>query len=226
MAVDTYAKLQSHLADTINRDDLSDAVTNFSPASLDSTIVRMIAQAEERVERDIIARGGIKHMETVDNSLTTSSGVETVTLPSDFKLVRTFTLTSNPNVVLQAYPDINSLFTDFPATTNDEPAAYSIVGTNTAYLRPIPDGTYSTRLIYYAALPRLSDSNTSNWLLTNGLGVYVAGTMTELCMYLESNRLEYWEGYYKQKLNDMMNDDRMVRFNATPTKPSLQVAIA
>jgi len=226
MAVDSYAKLQSHIADTINRDDLSDSVTAFSPASLDSTIVRMIAQAEERVEHDIIARGGISYMETVDNSLTATAGTETVALPSDFKLIRTFAITSNPYVVLQNYPDINSLFTDYASTTNGQPVAYSVVGTSTAYLRLIPDATYNLRLVYYAALSKLSDSNTSNWLLTNALGVYVAATMVELCMYLESNRLQFWEGLYKQKLNDLMNDDRMVRYNGTPTKPSLQVAIA
>ena len=226
MAVDTYNKLQSHIADTVNRDDLSSSVENFSPATLDSTIIRAIAKAEERVEHDIIARGGIQYMETVDDTLKTVGGTETVSLPSDFKMVRTVVITSNPYVVLQSYADLNSLFSDLSSTTTGQPTAYAIVGSSTLYLRAIPDGVYDLRLVYYASIPRLSASQTTNWLLTNGLGVYEAAAMVELCMYLESNRLQFWEGLYKQKLNDLMSDDRMVRYNATPSKPSIQVAVA
>ena len=121
MAVDSYAKLQAHIADTVNRDDLSSAVTEYSPAALESTIIRMIAQAEERVGHDIVSRGGIKFMETVDDSLATVGSQETVALPSGFVGARTFALTTNPYTVLTNYASVNALFTDFPSTTTVKP---------------------------------------------------------------------------------------------------------
>ena len=51
MSIETYNELQAHLADTINRTDLSDAVTTFSPSALDSQIVRAISLKRLRCQR-------------------------------------------------------------------------------------------------------------------------------------------------------------------------------
>lgn len=226
MAIDSYDKLQAHIADRINRDDLSAAVTAFSPAALDSEIQRAIELAEERVSHDILSRGGIKYMETVKDDTDTGGGVETVSLPTDFSGLRSLAITTNPLVILTAYPDPNALFKAFPGQDTGQPRAYSIVGNRTAYLRPIPDAAYDLRIIYYATLPALSASNTSNWLLENAVGVYEGAALVEICMQLESDRLQFWEGFYKQKLNDLMGDDRMTRYAGTPAKPSIDVTIA
>jgi hypothetical protein len=226
MAIDTYAKLQSAIADTVNRDDLVSDVTSFSPSTIDGMIKRAIEYATHSVNRSIASRGGVKHQETVSNSLTTTSGSETVTLPTDFTGARTFYLSTDPITILE-FVDPTTLFTQYPDSSTGKPAKYTIVGTNTAYLRPIPDSTYSMRLIYYAKLAALSDSATSNWLLTYGPDVYIAAAMIELCFYLENDeRLQYWKGKLDEGLNDLMGDDRQVRWAAVPVKPNLQVSIA
>jgi hypothetical protein len=226
MAIDTYAKLQAAIADTVNRDDLSADVSAYSPATIDGMVKRSIAYATATIQRDLISRGGHKNMETVINSLTTSSGVETVTLPTDFLGARTFYLSTNPLVMLE-FVDPTTLFNQYPSSATGRPEKYTIIGTNTAYLRPIPDGTYTTRLIYSASIPVLSDVQTTNWLLTGHPDIYIAAAMLELCIYLENDeRLQFWKGYYDQKMNDLMGDDRNTRWSAVPTKPNLQVAIA
>jgi hypothetical protein len=227
MAIDTYDKLQATLADTVNRDDLSADVTTFSPAQIDGMIKRAIAYGTATIQRDILSRGGHKSMETVNNALTTTSGSETVTLPSDFGSVRAFMLTTNPYAVLE-FVDPTTLFTQYPSTTTGKPEKYTIIGAGTVYLRPIPDSsTYGIRLVYYAHIPVLSSSQTTNWLLTSHPDIYVAAGMVELCIYLENDdRLQFWKGYYDQKLNDLMGDDRNTRWSAVPTKPNLQVALA
>ena len=227
MSISNYNELQSHLADTINRTDLSDAVTTFSPASLVSQIKRAISLAEQRIQNDIISRGGISHMETVDDTVNTVGGAEAITMPTGFHALRSMALTTNPYRVLTGYADINSLFNTFPHTTTAEPQAYAIVGANKAYLSPIPDGAYDLRIIFYKALDALSTSNTSNWLITNGIGVYVGASMVELCMYIQDyNATQVWESFYDAKLADLMRDDRVTRFGVVPTKASVQVAIA
>lgn len=226
MAIDTYDKLQAAVADTVNRDDLSADVTTFSPAQIDGAVKRSIAFAEATIRRDIASRGGNKNMETVSNSLTTTAGQETVSLPSDFGSARVFALTGSTYTVLE-FVDANTLFSQYPSTTTGQPEKYTLVGSNTAYLRPVPDTAYTLRLIYSAALPSLSSSQTTNWLLTNHPDIYIGAAMLELCIYLENDdRLQFWKGYYDQKMNDLMGDDRETRWAATPAKPNLQVAIA
>ena len=227
MSIENYNDLQAHLADTINRTDLSDAVTTFSPTSLDSQIVRAISLAEQRIQNDLMSKGGIGHMETVDDTVNTVGGTETITMPTGFLALRTMAITTNPYQVLQGYGDINSLFNTFPGLANSKPQAYAIVGTNTAFLRPIPDAAYDLRIIFYKALDKLSASTTSNWLLENGVGVYVGASMVELCMYVQDyNATQIWESYYDAKLADLMRDDRVTRFGVVPTRASVQVAIA
>tara|TARA_R100000995_G_scaffold83557_1_gene59790 strand:+ start:2116 stop:2799 length:684 start_codon:yes stop_codon:yes gene_type:complete len=227
MSIENYNDLQAHLADTINRTDLSDAVTTFSPTSLDSQIVRAISLAEQRIQNDLMSKGGIGQMETVDDTVNTVGGTETITMPTGFLALRTMAITTNPYQVLQGYGDINSLFNTFPGLANSKPQAYAIVGTNTAFLRPIPDAAYDLRIIFYKALDKLSASTTSNWLLENGVGVYVGASMVELCMYVQDyNATQIWESYYDAKLADLMRDDRVTRFGVVPTRASVQVAIA
>ncbi len=226
MSIDSYAKLQSAIADTVNRDDLAADVTAFSPAQIDGAIKRSIEYATHALTRNIISRGGIKHMETVSNALVTGVGSETLTLPTDFAGVRAFYL-NNSGIVILEFVDPTTLWTQYPSSTTGQPQKYTIIGTNTAYLRPIPDTTYTTRLVYYAKIPALSDSNTSNWVLVNAPDVYIGQSMVELCLYLENDdRLQFWKGYTDERLNDLMGDDRNVRWAAVPSKPNLQVSIA
>ena len=227
MSISNYNELQSHLADMVNRKDLSDAVTDFSPASLVSQIKRAIYTAEERVQNDIMSRGGISHMENVDDSVNTVGGTEVITMPTGFLGLRSMAITTNPYQLLQGYGDINSLFNTFPHTTTGKSRAYSIVGTNKAYLRPIPDGSYDLRIIFYKALDNLSTSVSTNWLLENGLNAYVGAAMVQLSLYLQDQAgMQYWESFYDANLADLMRDDRVTRFAVVPTSASVQVAIA
>ncbi len=215
------------LAWYINRDDLTTAITNFSPASIDSAIDMVIALGEQTADRDINARGGIKYAETVTNSLVTAANTETITLPTDFRSASVFMLTTDPFQVLVSLNAKDLFATYTSSTVTGKPEAFAVVGTNTAYLRYVPDGIYTTRLIYKAALTPLSATNTSNWLLANGLQVLLGACMLELCMLLENEeRLQFWKGYYDQKMNDFMGDDRMTRWTAVDARPNIYGAIA
>ncbi|MBL8630687.1 MAG: hypothetical protein JNM81_13710 [Rhodospirillaceae bacterium] len=226
MAIDNYNKLQAALADTINRDDLSADVTAFSPAQIDGAIKRAIAYAEKAIQRDIVSRGGIKHMETVKNTLATTAGQETLTLPTDFLGVRVLAITADPMRVLE-FVDPNTLFIQYPSAATGAPEKYTLVGANTAYLRPVPDRAYPLRLIYTAALPALSVEQATNWLLLNAPDLYIGAAMLELCIYLENDdRLQFWKMYYDERMTALLGDDKNARWSAVPVKPSVQVALA
>lgn len=216
----SYAQLQSSVSWYANRDDMFTAITNFSPAAIDSGVQISIALAETMADRDINSRGGIKYAETVNNALTATGGVETITLPSDFRSVSSFMLTTDPYRVLTPLSP-NQLFSTYTsATVTGAPQAYAIVGTGTAYVRPVPDSSYTLRLIYKAALAGLSTANTSNWLLANAPQVYLSASMLQLSMMLENDAgVVKWKGFYDQALDDLMGDDRQTRWTGVNPTP-------
>lgn len=226
MAVDTFVKLRAAIADTINRDDLSADVTAFEGTTIDSQTKRFVTNATAAIQSDLIARGGTKAMETLTDALTTTAGVEYVDFPTTFGGARSFIITSNPYKVLE-FVDPTTLFTQYPSATTGKPEKYTIIGSRRAYLRPIPDSSYSTRLVYTDALTALVNDSDTNWLLTARPDIYLARAMVEASIYVEDDaRLQFWKGLYDQNMNDFLGDDRNVRWAAVPTMPNLSVAIA
>jgi hypothetical protein len=226
MAVDTNLKLRAAIADTVNRDDLSADVTAFEGVTIDSQIKRAVATATASIQSDLISRGGSKAMETVDNSLTTTAAQEYIDLPADFGGARAFLLTTDPYAVLE-FVDPTTLWTQYPSAVTGKPQKYTLIGNRRAYLRPVPDSTYTTRLVYTEALDALTLDADTNWLLLARPDIYIQRCMVELCIFLENDeRLQFWKGLYDQNMNDLLGDDRNVRWAAVPTKPNLQVSIA
>lgn len=224
MAIDTYLKLRAAIADTVNRDDLSADVSTFEGTTIDSMIKRSVENATATINRDLIARGGHKGMEQVDTSVSVSA--ETANFTTSFSGHRSFILSTNPITVLE-FVDPTTLFTQYGSAAPGQPEKFTIVGERTVYFRPIPDSTYTSMLIYYEKIPSLTNDGDTNWLLTSHPDIYVGAAMVELCIMLENDeRLQFWKGYYDQKINDLMGDDRNVRWAGVPSKPNLQVSIA
>jgi hypothetical protein len=73
---------------------------------------------------------------------------------------------------------------------------------DTFQLVPTPDASYTVELTYYSKIPALSDSNTTNWLLTNSPDVYLYGSLLEAAPYLDDdNKLQVWGSLLEQSLN-------------------------
>ena len=69
---------------------------------------------------------------------------------------------------------------------------------------PPPDGTYTAELVYYAEIPALTDSNTTNWLLTLAPDIYLYGTLMQTAPYLQDDaRLQTWAALYQKKMQDI-----------------------
>ena len=224
MSVDSYLKLRATIANTINRDDLSVDVTAFEGTTIDSEIKRAVERATLRIQTDLVSRGGHKNMEAVDATISISA--ESGSFPTDYAGHRAFIINPDPIKVLQ-FVDPTSLWTQYPDSTPGKPEKFTVVGTRTFYVRPLPDTTYSTRLVYYQALTALSADADTNWVLTSHWGIYEAAAMLELCLSTEDDqRLQFWKGQYDQLMDDLMGDDRAVRWAAVPTQPNIGVTIA
>lgn len=226
-AISTYATLQAGLASAVNRDDLSTDITAFSPASIDGLIKQAITASTSSLQADLLARGGHKSMEALDDTLVTVAGTETVALPTTFGSAKTLTLVANGQDYIISFLDPTSLWTQVPTRTTGQPDRATIIGGSTLYLRKIPDAVYSLRLVYNQKLTALVNASDTNWLLTNHAHIYIGQGMVELSILLENDdRLQFWKGYVDQKVNDIMGDDRNVRWGALPSMPTIPVTIA
>ncbi len=225
MSIDTYARLEAAIGDAANRDDLFDDVTAYSPAVIEGMIKRVISDATAGIQRDLVARGGHKDMEALTDALACTAGSEVVALPEDFAGHRAFLLVRDAVKVLE-FVDPTTLYRQYPAAARGEPEKFTITGARTARLRPIPDGSYPLRLIYYKALTPLS-AEAVNWVLLGHPDIYVSRALWRLSLMLENDaRAPVWKADYDLMMNDLMGDDRNVRWAGVPAMPNLQTAIA
>lgn len=226
MAIDTLAKLKSRVGFLANRDDLFASV-DLEPAEIDSGITVAIENATLTISRDLAKRGGNGLQETVDDTLVTVSGTETVTFPTGYAGVRAFVRTSNPQVVLQGR-DYSAMINEFPSPTPGQPLVYAVVSGTTpkAYLRPIPDSAYTLRLIYWKNLVDLTDSVT-NPIFDNHPDIYEAAAMVEVALLVDDDAAAAkWRTVYDTKMNELTAQDRNAGWAAAMSGAAPQVNIA
>ena len=81
---------------------------------------------------------------------------------------------------------------------------------------PYPDASYPVSYIYYARLPSLSTSNTTNWLTTNNPDLIFAASMLEAGTYdNDAEAVSYWEQRYQQIAAQAKAQDRIERMSGS-----------
>ena len=191
MALTTYAELKTSIGDWLNRSDLTAVIPDF------------ISLAEAQVERTLRTRQMIVRANA-------SFDVQYGAVPADFLEVKSLKLTStNPQTPL-SFLSIDALDNEMTKhTASGRPKFFGIVGGQFRIV-PTPDSNYTTELTYYAKLSKLSNSNTTNWLLTSNPDIYLYGALLQAAPYLQDDaRIQTWATLYERALNDLQTaDDR------------------
>ena len=190
MALSTYSGLKTSVADWLNRDDLTAAIADF------------ISLAEAQMERKLRTRQMlVRANATIDT--------EYAAVPDDFLEAKSFKLSTNPVTALgfETIDSLDNLSWNYPSAS--KPRFFSVVGGQFRFL-PVPDSSYTGELAYYAKLSKLSDSNTTNWLLTSAPDAYLYGTLMQAAPYLKDDaRIATWSALYSSALEDLqIADDR------------------
>ena len=203
MAITTYSELKTAIADWLNRDDLT------------STIPHFIALAEAQMNRTI------RHRKMVTRS-TATLDTPYFAVPADWQENIRFLLNTNPVTPL-LYVTPEQLIEDQQKySAAGQPLFYTMVGQQFEVL-PSPDGSYSAELLYYAKIPSLSDSATTNWLLTESPDIYLYGALAQSAPYLkEDERLQVWAALYQKLHDDMMLADERARIGSSKLKPRIR----
>lgn len=198
MALDTFAGLKATIADYLNRDDLTSIIPSF------------ISLTEAKFNRKLRTRQMVKRA---------NGDIETAffSYPADWLQTKEFQLNTTPvtrlEFVTEAYA--NELRSSRYLSTG-QPQYFSVVGTQIEFI-PTPDKTYTAELTYYAKIPALSDSNTSNWLLAYAPDLYLYGALLEASPYLKDDeRLATWSTLYTNSLGDIEVADQRASAASTP----------
>lgn len=132
-------------------------------------------------------------------------------LPSDFYKMRSIRILGDSGGSLEyATPDeINTKYKDSDTRV---PKFYTIIGT-TIQFAPSPAGSYTMEMVYYKAIPALSSSNTTNWMLTNNPDAYLYGSLMEAMPFCK-NPDPTWAALYVAVMKDIDEADRGGRYGS------------
>ena len=166
MAIGTYAQLKSAVASWAHRANISDSVVGDFVT---------LAEAEfNRVLRCV-------QQETRDTLSVTS---RYTALPTDFLELRRVEFDGSPLYPLESMTPYQQTAYRTKQTSGD-PSYYSIVGTD---IEIVPtQSAASVDILYYGKIAALSDSNTTNWLLTAHPDLYLAECLRQLSIYTKDD---------------------------------------
>jgi len=156
MAISTFAELKTSIASWLARDDLTSFIPDF--------ITLFEAAANRRLR--------VRSMET-STTLAPTSGV--ATLPTDYLLYRRVTWLGSRKIELQ-YAHPSWLPGAYPLSQSGVPKVFTIEGSS---LKVMPISDTNIDFDYYKKIPALSDSATTNWLLTAHPDAYLFGSLVE-----------------------------------------------
>lgn len=184
MALTTYALLKTTIANYLNRTDLTSYLGDF------------ITLTESRLNREL----RVREMVNIDTSTTTVAGTQSYSLPSGFLEASAVIYQSNPYRTLRFMAN-GDFYRQYNVTqTSGLPTFFTIVGEK-ILLGVAPDSAETLQIDFYKTLTPLSESNTTNTILTNYPELYLYGALAESSPFLmQDERLNTWAGLYKEAL--------------------------
>ena len=205
MAISTYTELKAAIADFLNREDLTAVIPTFialAEADFNRTIRhwRMEGRSEATIDTQY---SGIPAdwLETVRFNISTSEGTQRLALISQAEMA-----------------DRRGASHD----TVNTPEFYSMSGGEFEVL-PAPDGDYTADLLYYKSIEALSDSNTTNWLLTYYPDAYLYTALMHSAPYLdEDQRTTTWAALSASSRDNINISSDHARFSGTGLKMKIR----
>ena len=196
MAITTFSELKAALANWLNRDDLTSVIPDFiSLAEADFDRVLRHWRMEERSTANLDARY--------------------TALPSGFLEAVRFHLDVDERPIELLTPLSLQQRRENNSDTQGKPEFYAIIAGQIEVF-PTPDASYNSELYYYVGIPNLSDSNTSNWVLTYFPDVYLYGSLVHAAPYLvDDERLTTWASLYQSAINGINANNEKAKFGGS-----------
>lgn len=204
MAFDTYSDLKAEIALWLNRQDLTTQIPSF---------VRL---AEARFSRELLCR-------QQETRSTATLSEQFLALPTDFKSMKQLQVNSDPvaPLLFVAATELDKerqLISDVAG----KPRLFSIIGSEIEFA-PVPDAEYEVEMVYYAKITPLSDSATSNWLLTDHPDLYLYGSLMQAAPYLhDDERIPVWAQLVEKMMEEIRLSDERARAGNSPLRARIR----
>lgn len=196
MAITTYSDLQTTIASWLDRTDLTAYVPDY------------ITLAESKLRKD-------RQVRKIQPRVPLSVGAEAVDVPSDFRQIKSL------------YHDGPTYYGPIEIVGESELAEEKrLNGADTGvpnrvafvadqlWFSPEPDATYSLVMTYETKLLALSDTNTTNWLLTNHPEIYMYAALVESAPFLKDDqRINTWETMLSKALGLLYQNTQRQEFS-------------
>jgi len=211
MALATYSDLKTSIANWLNRTDLT------SEISEDFIVL---------TEKDFNSKLRIRKMNATESSF--SINAETVALPSGFLQVRDFYIVEGGTKHSLTYITPAQMDQIKGSSTSGMPETFTILGDNFRFA-PTPSSTYTGTLNYYKEFDPLSNSNTSNYILSNHPAIYLYGSLYHAANFLggiEPGQVQQWQQMYATALERLERNDREDQYGNAPLQQRSDVTVA
>jgi hypothetical protein len=184
----SYSGLEAAVAKYLNRRDLDDQIPAF------------IQQHEAKMNREL----RVRDMQTRAQATTTG---EYIALPSDFLSMYTLELSDGTRwrdpLRFMSEEEARTWRAQHPSGRPGLTEGFTIYGSEIELVDP-PSSNVDFRLKYFAKVPSLSATQTSNWLLVKSPDLYVVGSCLEAAVYLKNDdRLGTWNAIRTQIMEAM-----------------------
>lgn len=190
MAITNYSELKTAIADFLNRDDLTSAIPTF------------ISLAEADIARKV------RHW-SQEKRVTTNVDQRYEGLPSDF--LEAVRVQLNDGQLRPMSSDQMASERKRQQDTAGEPK-YFYLSANQIELYPTPSESTELSLLYYARVPALSDSEPTNWMLTNNPDVLLYGALVHSAPYLQEDaRSALWAGLYQNAVDSLNRESNITQ---------------
>ena len=200
MALTTYTTLKASIANWLNRSDLTSEIA-------DDFIKLTEADFNSKLRvRKMIAQSSF----TIDS--------ETEALPTGFLQVRDIYILNGNTKVPLTYTTPSQMDSTVGTSTTGLPNSFTILG-DTFRFSPKPDATYTAFINYYKSFDALSDTTTTNYILTTHPAIYLYGSLFHAANFLggiNPQQVQTWQQMFATAMERLELNDREDQVSGSP----------
>lgn len=200
MPFNSYDELIETLGGWLGRDDLHTEICDF------------ILLAERRAQREL----KLQPTAAETSGLSMTGGQNYITVPTDFLDFRHLEIDVSP--VRYTRPVSMDRIANLNENSSDTiPLGHSLHGAK-LYLGPTPGGDWDYKLLYWSGISRLSEDNTTNWLLENAPDALLFGALTYANAYKTSKEIEGYMTIFMDAIKSVYKQEWRARSGGQPLR--------
>ena len=200
MALTTYTTLKASIANWLNRSDLTSEIAD--------DFIKL-------TEADFNSKLRVRKM-IAQTSFTIDS--ETEALPTGFLQVRDIYILNGNTKVPLTYTTPSQMDSTVGTSTTGLPNSFTILG-DTLRFSPKPDASYTAFINYYKSFDALSDTTTTNYILTAHPAIYLYGALFHAANFLggiNPQQVQTWQQMFATAMERLELNDREDQVSGSP----------